>query len=100
MFFDRGIMGLHSPKVIKNVFYLPTALHGTAALPFGHPERTRISCHAGLDTGACAPFSKERRMKFANATKFYRKSGAAEGSAVQRTFRGNVFRPSRVEGPP
>ncbi len=30
-------------------------------------------------------------MMFANATKFYRKSGAAEGSAVQRTFRGNVF---------
>ena len=31
-------------------------------------------------------------MKFANATKFYRKSGAAEGSAVPRTFPGNVFR--------
>jgi hypothetical protein len=31
-------------------------------------------------------------MKVANATKFYRKSGVAEGSAVQRTFRGNVFR--------
>ncbi len=48
-----------------------------------HPERTRISCHAAPDTVACAPFSKERRMKFANATEFYRKSGAAEGSAVR-----------------
>ena len=47
-----------------------------------HPERTRISCHAAQDTAACAPFSKERRMKFANATKFNRKSGEAEGSAA------------------
>ena len=30
-------------------------------------------------------------MKFANATKFYRKSGGVEGSAVQRTSPGNVF---------
>ena len=29
-------------------------------------------------------------MKFANATKFYRKSGEAEGSAVPRTSRGNA----------
>ncbi len=53
--------------------------------PLCHPERTRISCHAAPDTIASAPFSKERRMKFANATKFYRKSGAAEGSAVLST---------------
>ena len=38
-------------------------------------------------------------MKFANATKFYRKSGAAEGSAVQRTSRGDVFRHRVVDGP-
>jgi hypothetical protein len=37
--------------------------------------RTRISCHAALDGAARAPFSKERRMKFAKATEFYRKSG-------------------------
>ena len=54
-------------------------------------ERTRISCHAALDRTACAPFSKERRMKIAKATKFDRKSGAAEGSAVLRTLPGNVF---------
>jgi hypothetical protein len=39
------------------------------------PERIRISCHAALDTTARAPFFKERRMRFANATNFYRKSG-------------------------
>ena len=38
---------------------------------------TRISCHAALDEAARAPFSKERRMKFAKATKFHRKSGRA-----------------------
>jgi hypothetical protein len=54
--------------------------------PMCHPERTRISCHAALDRAACAPFSKEKRMKLANATKFNRKSGAAEGSAVPRPF--------------
>jgi hypothetical protein len=41
------------------------------------PERTRISCHTALDRAACAPFFKERRMMFANAANFYRKSGAA-----------------------
>jgi hypothetical protein len=42
------------------------------------PERTRISCHAALDKATCAPFRRERRMKFTNATKFDRKSGGAE----------------------
>jgi hypothetical protein len=42
------------------------------------PKRTRISCHAAPDKAACAPFFKERRMMFANATNFYRKSGAAQ----------------------
>ena len=61
-------------------FVIPaTKSHRSRLTPLCHPERTRISCHAAPDTVACAPFSKERRMKFANATKFYRKSGAAEG---------------------
>ena len=42
------------------------------------PKRTRISCHAALDKATCAPFRRERRMKFANATKFDRKSGGAK----------------------
>ncbi len=41
------------------------------------PERTRISCHAAVDKATCAPFRKERRMKFAEATKLHRKSGGA-----------------------
>jgi hypothetical protein len=41
------------------------------------PERTRISCHAALETTACAAFSKESRMKFADATNINRKSGGA-----------------------
>jgi hypothetical protein len=60
-------------------------------LPFlCHPERTRISCHAALETTACAAFIKESRMKFANATNINRKSGEAEGSAVLRTFPGKM----------
>jgi hypothetical protein len=42
------------------------------------PERTRISCHAALETTACAAFSKESRMDFASATNTNRKSGVAE----------------------
>ena len=41
-------------------------------------DRTRISCHAALDKTACAPFLKERRMMFANATNIHRKSGGAQ----------------------
>ena len=47
------------------------------------PERTRISCRAAQDRAACAPFSKERRIKFTNATKCNRKSG--EAMAVRTT---------------
>jgi hypothetical protein len=42
-----------------------------------HPDRTRISCQASPDTAACAAFVTESSMKFANATKLYRKSGGA-----------------------
>ena len=53
------------------------------------PERTRISCQAALDKSACAPFFKERRMMFANATNFYRKSGVAERRDLQFHFTPN-----------
>jgi hypothetical protein len=40
---------------------------------------TRISCLAALDTTTCAAFIKESRMKFADATELYRKSGGCTG---------------------
>jgi hypothetical protein len=43
-------------------------------------DPTRMSCHAAPDTAACAAFVTESRMKFANATKFHRKSGEAQRS--------------------
>jgi hypothetical protein len=43
-----------------------------------------------------AAFIKESRMSFAEPIGLNRKSGAAEGSAVPRTFLGNVFRPERT----
>jgi hypothetical protein len=54
-------------------------LSATLSFLSSRPERTRISCHAAPDKTAYAPFFKERRMVFANATNFYRKSGVAEG---------------------
>ena len=47
---------------------------------------TRISCHAALDEAARAPFNKERRMKFAKATKFHRKSGGGLGDGSPRLW--------------
>ena len=49
----------------------------TQAKLSSRPERTRISCRTALETTACATFSKESRMKFANATNINRKSGVA-----------------------
>ena len=65
---------------------------------------TRISCHAALDEAARAPFSKERRMKFAKATKFHRKSGEGLGdgsprlwsASGARTIAESVSQPSRA----
>src|SRR6202167_1018514 len=42
------------------------------------PERTRIPAYAALEKAACAPFRKEGRITFVNATKFHRKSGGAQ----------------------
>jgi hypothetical protein len=36
-----------------------------------------MSCHTALDKATCAPFRKEVRMKYINATKFHGKSGGA-----------------------
>ena len=38
-------------------------------------SRTLISCHDALKRTTCAPFRRERSMKFTEATKFHRKSG-------------------------
>ena len=44
-----------------------------------HPERSgpEISCYAAVTNARVCGFSKESRMKFANATKFDGKSGVA-----------------------
>ena len=64
------------------------------------PERTRISRPAALDKTACAAFSKESRMKSANATKINRKSGVAEWRDL-RFLLASGFRPGLlVRGAP
>ncbi len=60
------------------MFNQPWSPYQNATLPLVIPTgATRISCHAALETTACAAFSKESRMKFANATNTNRKSGVA-----------------------
>jgi hypothetical protein len=41
------------------------------------PKRTQISYLAALATTTYAAFRREKRMKFASAIKFHRKSGGA-----------------------
>ena len=50
------------------------------------PKRTRISCCAAVDRASCAAFRKESRMKFANATELYRKSGVAKWRDLRFAF--------------
>jgi hypothetical protein len=38
-------------------------------------EKTRISCTQALDRIACAPFFKERRIRFTESIELHRKSG-------------------------
>jgi hypothetical protein len=72
-------MGLRSTQGYEKRLGPATTPYRTATLSLSsRPKRTRISCHAAPDKTACAPFFKERRMMFANATNFYRKSGAAQ----------------------
>ena len=58
------------------------------------PERTRTSCHAALDKSACAPFRKGKAHEAHQRHQVTQeiRGSAVEGSAVQRTFLGNVFR--------
>jgi hypothetical protein len=63
------------------------------------PERTRISCHAALETTACAAFSKESRMNFTNATNINRKSGVAEWRDLRCAFITSQIRTQKAVGP-
>jgi hypothetical protein len=61
-----------------------------------------IPSEAGFPTSPLSPATtyvvllKENHMQLTEAASLDRKSGGAEGSAVPRTFRGNVFRGSVV----
>jgi hypothetical protein len=46
--------------------------------------------HATLNKTACAPFFKERRMRFAEPTKLHRKSGMWDTTALDRKSLGPV----------
>jgi hypothetical protein len=64
------------------------------------------STHAAMDEASCAPFSKERRMKLAKATKSHRKSGQGLGnmprdsSAVGAALPGSsIKKPANLQFP-
>jgi hypothetical protein len=61
-----------------------------------HPERTRISYFTALTSATYVVLPKENHMQLTEAATLDRKSGEAEGSAVPRTYPGNVFRQSAV----
>jgi hypothetical protein len=60
-------------------------------LLFVIPKRTRISYFTALPSATFVVLLKENHMQLTEATTLDRKSGEAEGSAVLRTFLGNVF---------
>ena len=60
---------------MNNAFCPATALHGGVAFPFVIPSVPGFLPRY-VGHGRSAPFNKERRMKFADAIKFHRKSGA------------------------
>jgi hypothetical protein len=57
-------------------------------------ERTLISYFTALSSATYVVLPKENHMQLTEAATLDRKSGEAEGSAVPRTFRGNVFQQS------
>jgi hypothetical protein len=75
-----GLLPDAKPRALDLRFPSATNHSLLKALPLplsSRPKRTRISCHAGLDKAACAPFPKEGRMKCTNAINHHRKSGVA-----------------------
>jgi hypothetical protein len=79
-----------------------TTLYGTVALSFVIPSVPGFPTSLNSTTYVVLP--KENHMQLTEAATLDRKSGeadlsrrAVEGSAVPRTFRGNVFRQSAAE---
>jgi hypothetical protein len=91
----KAAAGLKGTK--KNAFYPATALHATVALSFVIPSVPGFPTSPLLPATAYVVLPKENHMQLIEAATLDRKSGGAEGSAVPRTFPGNVFRPERSE---
>jgi hypothetical protein len=80
-----------SPPPQQSPCPLATILSFQQPSPCCHPERTRISYFTALTSATYVVLPKENHMHLTEATTLDRKSGEAEGSAVPRTFPGNVF---------
>jgi hypothetical protein len=75
---------LHKLRGSRGICNSATAEYDIQTELSSRPERTRVSCHAALETNACRVFSNESRRKFANATNTNRnpRRSAVERSAV------------------
>jgi hypothetical protein len=78
---------LSIPVYPCQVVSLPSTLSSRLSRPAVEPERTRISYIAALTVATFAAFSKESRMKFANAANLDRKSGVAQWRDLLFHFR-------------
>jgi hypothetical protein len=75
-----------------------SAFYATVTLSLSsRPKRTRISCHAALETTACAAFSKEKPHEVRQRHQYQQeiRGSGAEGPAVPRTLRGHGFSTAR-----
>jgi hypothetical protein len=72
----------------------PTSMEAPPSPLSSRPERTQISSHAALDKSACAPFCKGKAHEVHQRHQALQeiRGSVVEGSAVQRTRLGNVFR--------
>jgi hypothetical protein len=90
---QRKIKKSQTPSAAEGSAVPRTFLGNTESRPAkelsSRPERTRISCHAALETTACAAFSTESRMKFTNATNINRKFGVAQWRDLRVLFLGS-----------
>jgi hypothetical protein len=81
----------HPPKVMKSLGPA-TTFHGTVALSFVIPSVPGFPTSPLSLATTYVVLPKENHMHSTEAATLDRKSGEAEGSAVPRTFPGNVFR--------
>ncbi len=92
-------MGLWPNQADEKRIGPATALYGTATLSFVIPSVPGFPTSPLSPATAYVVLRKENHMQLTEAATLDRKSGEAEGSAVPRTFPGNVLRQNVLAHP-